>query len=113
MHRSRSKGRLQCLVELILKPCQRFISGPEPLVVVIDALDKCRAIAEDSTVVDIVTVLAKHVPKLPSSFRIFITSRPMDDLQELLQEPHVRTETIGILTQRNLEDIAVYARYVL
>lgn len=80
---------------------------------VIDALDECRANADDSILLEIITILVEHIPELPSSFRLFITSRPMVELQDLLQEPHVRSETIGVRTQRNLEDVAVYARHVL
>ncbi|KAG9089613.1 POC1 centriolar protein A [Ceratobasidium sp. UAMH 11750] len=91
--------------ELVLKPCQQCpLAGP--IVIVIDALDE--AWSED-----LLDILRDHAHKLPSTFRIFITSRMRPELDSLLRQSHVRAVEFNIHAQTNLDDIAVYAPHKL
>ncbi|THH14149.1 hypothetical protein EW146_g6153 [Bondarzewia mesenterica] len=61
------------------KPCEKLlISGP--VIVVIDALDES---GDPRVRKDMLTILAKGMPKLPSNFRIFVTARPENDICKL------------------------------
>ncbi|KAG9078027.1 POC1 centriolar protein A, partial [Ceratobasidium sp. UAMH 11750] len=91
--------------ELVLKPCQQCpLAGP--VVIVIDALDE--AWSED-----LLDILRDHAHKLPSTFRIFITSRMRPELASLLRQPHVSEIELNIHGQSNLDDIALYAPHKL
>ncbi|KAG9076982.1 POC1 centriolar protein A, partial [Ceratobasidium sp. 370] len=91
--------------ELVLKPCQECpIAGP--IVLVIDALDE----AWDEVLLNI---LRDHVHRLPSTFRIFLTSRMRPELDSLLRQPHVSRIELDISAQENLNDIAAYIPHKL
>lgn len=93
--------------ELILKPFQRNpISGP--VVVVIDALDESY---DSEPNIELLEILRDRIPKLPDNFRIFITSRPLKEIDEYLDEqPHIFRRSIYLHEKANLDDIAIYAR---
>ncbi|KAG9082824.1 POC1 centriolar protein A, partial [Ceratobasidium sp. UAMH 11750] len=91
--------------ELVLKPCQQCpLAGP--VVLVIDALD-------EAWNEDLLDILRDHAHKLPSTFRIFITSRMRPELDSLLRQPHVSEIELNIHAQPNLDDIALYAPHKL
>ncbi|KAG9121096.1 POC1 centriolar protein A [Ceratobasidium sp. 392] len=85
---------------LVLKPCQNY-NTPKPVVFVIDGLDE----AWDDTVLDI---LRDHAFRLPSAFRIFLTSRMRPELDSLRRQPHVHWVDFDIGTQTNMDDIALF-----
>ncbi|KAF9003240.1 hypothetical protein BDQ17DRAFT_489631 [Cyathus striatus] len=89
--------------KLILEPFSLHPVG-WPVAVVIDALDE----GYDD---ELLKLLCEEIPKLPSCFRIFITTRPEEDIATLLlQAPHVHRKALDIHDEENLSDIAIYAR---
>jgi hypothetical protein len=60
---------------------------------------------------EILEILRDQVPELSGSFRIFITTRPTDDiLTELSDAPHIRWRSMDILGSANRTDIRLYAQ---
>ena len=92
--------------ELILD-LSRWHPIRRPVVIVIDALD-------EGYDVDMLQILQYEVPKLPGTFRIFVTSRTDKAIVvSLSKQPHVQPRVIDIHEQTNLEDTAVYVKYKL
>ena len=78
------------------------------VVIVIDALDESGVEASRK---QILSVLASaQVTKLPSSFRILITSRPLPDIMEALQDvPHITSRSMDDISTASAErDIRLY-----
>jgi len=91
---------------LILAPCQRYLTDG-PVVIVIDALD-------EGYNNELLEILRDDIPKLPGTFRIFLTFRAIEDVNMfLVQATHVRLQTIDIHEKTNLEDIAIYVMHEL
>ncbi|KAF7973900.1 hypothetical protein HWV62_14044 [Athelia sp. TMB] len=90
---------------LILGPLQRHrVDGP--IVIVIDALDESDA---DDANLPLLSILRTEAGRLPSQFRIFVTSRPTRIIrQSLLGMRHVRECNIDINSPESRRDIAVY-----
>ncbi|KAF9003356.1 hypothetical protein BDQ17DRAFT_1356069 [Cyathus striatus] len=89
--------------KIILEPFSRYPIG-RPFAVIIDALDE----GYDN---ELLTLLCDEIPKLPPCFRIFLTTRPEEDIATLLfRAPHVRQQALDIHNEQNLSDIAIYAR---
>ncbi|KAG9120108.1 POC1 centriolar protein A, partial [Ceratobasidium sp. 392] len=91
--------------ELVLKPSQE-VPPIGPLVVVIDALDE----AWDK---DLLVILRDYAPRLPNTFRIFLTSRMRPELDGLPRKPHVHWIDLDIGSQTNIQDISVFVPYKL
>jgi hypothetical protein len=80
-----------------------------PLVIVLDALDECATADERS---GILAVLAKASADLPSTVRIFVTSRPEFDIVHAFKsQPHIITQELDITTSGNTDDIRSYLRH--
>ncbi|KAG8725087.1 POC1 centriolar protein A [Ceratobasidium sp. 395] len=117
--------------ELILGPCRKCpVTGP--VVIVIDALDE----AWDEGLLDLLKdyiaatyirvnhrlkdreapgacflqqdLLGRSTPRLPSNFRILLTSRMRPELAGLLCEAHVSGLELNIGASSNQDDIALY-----
>ena len=89
--------------QLILKPFLHHSIG-RPVVIVIDALD-------EGCDLETLKVFRDNIPKLPGTFRIFMTSRPLYDIvTDLSEARHIRRRSIEIHGDSNLKDIAVYVR---
>src|SRR3984957_748013 len=89
--------------ELILAPSliHRF---SRPIVIVIDALD-------EGYTPELLNILCDEIPKLPGSFRIFLTSRPEDHIVVALSHAaHVHQRSIDISGDANKADIGLYCR---
>ena len=72
------------------------------MVLIIDALDG----GFDLETLDI---LRNEVPKLPGNFRIFLTSRPQDEIDvDLSDALHIQRTSIDIHSDANQRDITVY-----
>ena len=85
----------------ILEPACRHRIGT-PAVIVIDALD-------EGCDLETLEILRDQVPKLPGTFRFFVTSRPLDDVITDLSDPgHVYHREIDIRGEKNQRDIVVY-----
>ncbi|KAG8712833.1 POC1 centriolar protein A [Ceratobasidium sp. 395] len=87
--------------ELLLKPCMDYHSD-KPTVIVIDALDEAPS-------EELLDILHDHVSRLPSNFRIFLTSRMGPELGTLLNAAHVTNQELNVNAQPNLDDMKVYA----
>src|ERR1700722_10725605 len=89
--------------QLILAPSliHRF---SRPIVIVIDALD-------EGYNPELLNILCNEIPKLPGSFRIFLTSRPEDHIIIALSHAaHVHQRSIDISGDANKLDIGLYCR---
>src|SRR6202795_2608035 len=95
--------------QLILGPCHNH-QFDKPVVIIIDALD-------EGYDLDFLQIICDKVPKLPGWFRIFITSRPEDEIvTDLSDAAHIQWRSIDIHGETNQADVTVYAearlRYV-
>ena len=88
---------------LIVEPFHRHPVA-RPIVIVIDAMDE--ATSDDNA---LLKILRDQVPKLPGTFRFFVTSRPSKEVDILSLKTHVQTQKIDVLAHNNLTDIEVYA----
>ncbi|KAG8781747.1 POC1 centriolar protein A [Ceratobasidium sp. 428] len=86
--------------ELILEPCRKC-PVTRPVVIVIDAFDE----AWDEGLLDL---LGRSASRLPSNFRILLTSRMRPELAGLLREAHVSGLELNIGAPSNQNDIALY-----
>jgi hypothetical protein len=89
--------------KLILEPSMRDRIG-RPVVIVIDGFD-------EGYDLETLKILRDRVPELPGNFRVFMTSRPLDDIvTDLSDAGHVYRRSIDIHGDSNQRDIAVYIR---
>jgi hypothetical protein len=102
-HSVASASQSRQFEELILKPASRHRIR-QPAVIVIDGMDEgCDRVT--------LSILRNHVPRLPGTFRILITSRPTDDLRtDLLNVDHVQCRSLDIHGNTNQRDIALDIR---
>ena len=95
--------------KFILEPISKAAASMvERVVIVIDALDETGV---DASRKHILSVLAStQVAQLPSSFRVLITSRPLPDITEALQDiPHITCKSMNDISIANAEhDIRLY-----
>lgn len=88
--------------ELLVYHASTFAN--QRILLIIDALDECSEYCNDLT-----TILRDHVPALPASFHVFVTSRPEKSLLRRLRPlQHVHHHTIELEDADNLSDIATY-----
>jgi hypothetical protein len=109
---------LQQWKEMILKPAQRLseeIVGP--ILIIIDALDES---GTEESRKQLLRILAgktqeSHITKLPSQFRILVTSRPLPDIYAALHRVgHVRQMSMdGIPHQMTERDILRFIKQEL
>ena len=93
---------------LILAPSRRSIFT-KPVVIVIDALDECDEGSDSDIYTELLDIFRDQVLKLPEMFRVFLTSRPKGEFDEILsQQGLVLMRSINILAPANLNDIEVY-----
>lgn len=97
--------------KLIIEPCQLFPPHANR-VILIDALDESFD-DDDKHLGAFFAVLRDEVPKLPPSFRFFVTSRDSAHLRQLKTASHVNSTSIDIRDTSNLDDIATYVRHEL
>jgi hypothetical protein len=98
---------------LILAPSRRC-KFTKPVVVVIDAFDECDEGSDSSVYSELVDIFRDQVPKLPDIFRVFLTSRPKGEFDEILsRQDLVMRSTIDILTPANMKDVGVYVQLKL
>ncbi|KIM73242.1 hypothetical protein PILCRDRAFT_15390 [Piloderma croceum F 1598] len=89
--------------KLILEPTSRH-RVRRAVVIVIDGLD-------EGYDLETLRVLRDRIPELPGNFRIFMTSRPLDDIvTDLSNTGHVHRRSIDIHGDSNQRDIGLYIR---
>ncbi|THV04369.1 TPR-like protein [Dendrothele bispora CBS 962.96] len=93
--------------KLIVEPL-RLHPVDMPLLIVIDALD-------EGFNKDFLTILCEDVLHLPPMIRIFVTSRPDDDIMRYLspESPHIHRHRLDIHDPSNRNDILIYIRHLL
>ena len=63
---------------------------------------------------ELLDIFCDQVSKLPGMFRIFLTSRPKREFDEIQsQHDHVRLRSIDIHTPENMNDIEIYMQLKL
>jgi hypothetical protein len=94
--------------ELILEPA-RSHPPTTRIAIVVDALDEA---FEDDTGRDLVRLLSEDFPKLPESFRMFITARSSVyyPINLLAQCTHVTVDRIDATSPQHVEDITLFCR---
>jgi hypothetical protein len=93
---------------LILEPSRRCIFT-KPVIIVIDGLDECDEGSDSDIYTELLDIFRDQVPKLPEMFRVFLTSRPKGEFDEILsQQGLVLLRSMNILAPANLNDIEVY-----
>ena len=94
----------------ILKPA-KVLDGSGPIVIVIDALDESGDVAARG---ELLRILVANAPKLPSCFRILITTRLESDIWERISsKPLVQLEPIDNTDSAIDADIATFIRHQL
>ncbi|KDQ13532.1 hypothetical protein BOTBODRAFT_370115 [Botryobasidium botryosum FD-172 SS1] len=89
---------------LIQGPCVRYLSET-PRVAVIDGLD-------EGSSPELLQLFRDSVPKLPRSFRLFVTSRETEVIERYLSKSaHVHLQTIDLHAGANLGDIRVFIQH--
>jgi hypothetical protein len=87
--------------KLIVEPSLSHRIG-RTVVIVIDALD-------EGYDLETLEVLRNKVPKLPGTFRVVLTSRPLDGIIAALSgADHIQRRSIDIHSDTNRQDIALY-----
>jgi hypothetical protein len=72
-------------------------------------LDECDEGSDSDIYTKLLDIFRNHVPKLPDMIRVFLTSRPKGEFDEiLLQQGLVLLRSINVLAPANLNDIEVY-----
>ncbi|QRV97936.1 TPR-like protein [Ceratobasidium sp. AG-Ba] len=92
-------------VKLVLEP-SRNVSLAKPMVIVIDALDE----AWDDR---LLRILRDQACDLPSTFRIFLTSRMRPELGSLCTRTNVQTLELDVDDEANMSDISVFVPHKL
>lgn len=88
-----------------LKDCLR----EGPILIVIDALDEC---GQSGAREELLRVLASESPRLPSTIRIFITSRAERDIHSAFSTcPHIFVCEIDIKSPTNEKDVQTYIHH--
>ncbi|KAH7923203.1 WD40 repeat-like protein [Leucogyrophana mollusca] len=93
--------------ELLVRPLSSLASLQDEgtIVVVLDALNEC---GSESTRASLLQVLKSQLHQIPCFIRILITSRPLDDIREALEQQKVHNEDLDISSISNSEDISAF-----
>ena len=92
---------------LLGEPLQAFsVTGQDPAVIIIDALDELPADA----IVPVLKLISDHFSKLPPFVRLFITSREEERIKQALDrfKPH----ELRVDEARNRQDLLAYLAHV-
>ena len=104
----RKSSVLTLFDKLIKGPCQGLPEDTSPVVIVIDALDECGQ-KHDASTNQLLTVLSEWKKSLPPCIKLFLTSRPNDNILQGLKGPLEPVELV-ITEDQNLQDIAAFAK---
>ena len=84
------------------------IEAREPILIVLDALDECGTPESRQSLIN---VLRDCLPTIPPNFRIFITSRPDEDITPLISKPNFVTMTIDQHSNESKVNICAYIKF--
>ena len=94
--------------DLIENP-SKILTVSRPVVIVVDALDEGY-----NHNIDLLTILGDKIPQLPPNFRIFMTSRAEEDIEQFLHsKSHIERRSMNIQEQPNKNDVAIYIQHRL
>ncbi|KAH9946526.1 P-loop containing nucleoside triphosphate hydrolase protein, partial [Amylocystis lapponica] len=80
-----------------------------PTIIIIDALDECGTAQERHS---LLKLLAEDIPRLPSRFRFFITSREEHDIvQQFSDKSHIEEMLLDITLQSNEQDVELFLNH--
>jgi hypothetical protein len=88
--------------ELLLQPLRSIpsLESGGPVVVIIDALDECGDVTSRRSLLD---VLSTELTKLPSAFRILITSRKEPNISSALSGPNIVSRPLAAAGNDEIE----------
>ena len=79
-----------------------------PVLIILDALDECGTPELRQSLLD---VLRDCLPSIPANFRIFITSRPEEDITPLISKPNFLTMTIDQYSNESKVNVCAYIKF--
>ena len=78
-----------------------------PVLIVIDALDEC---GTPELRHSLLHVLLECLPTLPANFRVFITSRPEEDINPLITSPNFQTMRLNQHSDESKDNVSTYIK---
>ena len=104
----RTRAPREQFEKFILEPAADLVSVG-PVVIVIDALDECGDPASRKV---LLSILAEGVAHLPSNFRVLVTTRAEQDIEDALtKKPLVMCKRMEAIDMRSSQhDISLYVR---
>ncbi|KAH9932837.1 hypothetical protein B0H21DRAFT_699578 [Amylocystis lapponica] len=89
-----------------LHNAQAMYARKGPIIIVIDALDKCGTVQEQQTLLQL---LSRDIVGLPSNYHFFITSRPEHDIvKHFSQQLHIKEMPLDITSESNQKDVQIF-----
>ncbi|PAV14664.1 nucleotide-binding-oligomerization-domain like receptor [Pyrrhoderma noxium] len=79
-----------------------------PVLIVLDALDEC---GTPELRQSLLHVLRDCLPTLPDNFRVLITSRPDEDIDTLIDSPHLRSKTLDQRSNESKDNVSTYIKF--
>jgi hypothetical protein len=90
---------------LIASPLETVTGLCLPVVIILDALDECKQPAQ------ILSVIARGIPRLPHFFRLLVTSRPEHDIRGVFDNMKSAVHQVSLNANQHLDrDIAMFIR---
>ena len=100
--------------KLIINPLASLpdVQTGGPIIIVFDALDECGNSVERKTLLQ--DVLGKMLTQLPSTIRVLVISRPLEDISGVFQsKEYVRTWDLEVSSEIGHQDVVAYFRHHL
>ncbi|PAV14678.1 nucleotide-binding-oligomerization-domain like receptor [Pyrrhoderma noxium] len=79
-----------------------------PVLIVLDALDECGTPEQRQSLLD---VLRDCLTTLPDNFRVLITSRPDEDIDILIDSPHLRVKILDQHSNESKDNVSTYIKF--
>ncbi|PAV14717.1 nucleotide-binding-oligomerization-domain like receptor [Pyrrhoderma noxium] len=79
-----------------------------PVLIVLDALDECGTPGLRQSLLH---VLRDCLPTLPDNFRVLITSRPDEDIDILIDSPHLRVKILDQHSNESKDSVSTYIKF--
>ncbi|KZT40353.1 WD40 repeat-like protein [Sistotremastrum suecicum HHB10207 ss-3] len=93
--------------ELILRPAKK-ITFIGPILIILDALDECGGSSDSRR--ELLSILSSRLSELPSNFRILLTSRPEDEIEQAFTGiPYIlKADLQAISMNSTIPDLSIY-----
>ncbi|KAF7972844.1 hypothetical protein HWV62_439 [Athelia sp. TMB] len=96
------------ILKPLMSPALEDIHNCGPIMIIVDALDQCGNAQSPQSRETLLKVLRTEVPKLPSCYRIIVTSRAERDIYDALSLAD--SYELDIISEENADDIMAYLR---